>query len=68
MIIITLVFGEMKKKLKGTVNVISRWQGQIYTEPLKGLSDQVGVRYQCFCLLKLFNFNCGFIAKVTCAE
>ena len=37
------------------------------TVPLKSLSDQVWIIYQCFCLLKLFIVICGFSAKVTCA-
>ena len=29
------------------------------------MSDQVWIRYPCFCFLKLFIFICGFSAKVT---
>ena len=39
------------------------------TVPLKALSNQVWIRYQCFCLFKLFVFICGFYAfhlRITC--
>ena len=34
------------------------------TVPLKTLSDQVWIRYQGFCLFKLFIFNCSFSTRV----
>ena len=35
--------------------------------PLKALSDQVFIRYPCFCFFKLLIFNCGFSSKLICA-
>ena len=58
---------------KGTVSAISSdpqckvgdaWFTMV---PLKALSDQVWIRYSCFCFFELFIFICGFSAKVTCA-
>ena len=36
------------------------------TVPLKALSDQVWIRYQCFCFVESFIFICGFPTQVTC--
>ena len=57
---------------KGTVSVISCdpsckddnfWFTMV---PFKAMSDQVWIRYQCFCFLKRSIFMYGFSAKVTC--
>ena len=40
---------------------------QCKTVPLKALSDQVKIKYSCFCLFKLFIFICGFSTAVICA-
>ena len=54
---------------KETVSVISSdpsckdGNARFTTIPLKPLSDQVFVRYQCFGFFKLFIFICGFSAR-----
>ena len=56
---------------KGTVTVIlisspcKDGNAPCTTVLSKGLSDQVWIRYQCFCFLELFIFIWGFSAKLT---
>ena len=58
---------------KGTVSAISSdpqckvGDAWFTTVPLKALSDQVWIRYSCFCFFELFIFICGLSAKVTYA-
>jgi len=57
---------------KGTGSVISSDpsckddNSRFTTVPLKALSEQAWIRYQCFCFSKLFIFTCGFSAKGSC--
>ena len=58
---------ELVKKIKGTVLLISGdplckdGNARFTTVPSKALSDQVWIRYQCFCFFNLFIVICGFL-------
>ena len=66
----TMSMSKKKGKLNGIVSTISSdlsAKMAITTVPFKALSDQVWIRYLCFCFFKVFFFICGFSSNVTCA-
>ena len=63
-----LVYSEYKILLLPHLSLVSSDNVRFTTVPLKALSDQVWIRFQCFCFYKLFDFTCCISAKVTCTH
>ena len=63
------------QRIKGGLNVhnlmkeiLHWWHGRFSAVPFKALSDQVWIRYLCFCDWKLYIFNCGFFKHISCLQ